>query len=171
MSGCWQQPNWRTATSCRISSQWHPGSHHCIHFCHQGSQLYIFPRSRHVQTSMLIIPVQTTVCLQSQPRWTEYKWLETPAARCVTQRKDPSLLCDREFISISSMCHPCHQSQKVKVTECVVWSMFPQIPVSSSGIFLWWCQWQCVTDEAMAALSLGSTLVIWSIKTIVVAWK
>lgn len=166
MSGWWQQPTWRTTA---ITPNLFLVTFE-LHICHQGLQITRFSGPDTCK-HLFVIPAQTTAHLQSQPRWTERECWETPPAQCVAQRGDPSLLWDRKFISMGSICHSWHQSQRVKVTERLAWSTTPQIPVSSSGIFLRWYQRQRVTDEAITGLSLGLSCSLGALKTAAAFWK
>lgn len=95
---------------------------------------------------------------------TDWAWMlrNTFCPVCST-REDFFLLWDRKIIGVGSICHSCHQSQRVKVTACLAGSTSLQIPVSTAGLFLRWYQRQCVSDEAITGLS-RFILLSWCIK-------
>lgn len=165
MSGWWQQPTWRTAASRQISSWWHLSYTLAPRIAN-----YMFLWPRHMQAS--IHHPCTNHSVPSISAQTDWAWMlrNTFCPVCST-REDFFLLWDRKFIGVGSICHSCHQSQRVKVTACLAWSTSLQIPASPSGLFLRWYQRQCVTDEAITGLSLGSSCYLAALKTAPVFWK
>lgn len=165
MSGWWQQSTWRTAASCQISSWWHLS----YTFATKDCKLHVSLTQTHASIYSLSLhkPQCTFNLSPARLRVNAEKHL----LPIVAQREDPSLLWDRKFSGMGSICHSCHQSQRVKVTEHLAWRTSPQIPVSPSGIFLRWYQRQYVTDEAITGLSLGSSCYLGALKTAAMFWK
>lgn len=173
MSGCWQQPNWRTATSCRISSQWHPGSNHCIHFCHQGSQLYISPPP----------PIQTCANIYTHHPCTNHSVPSITAQMdwVGMVRNTSCPVCDTKEGSFPAVWQGIHQHQlnvsplspvtksesywmcsmkHVPADSCLLFRNFPL--VISMAVCDWW--------GYGSPLSRSNTCYL-EHKTIVVAWK
>lgn len=141
MSGWWQQPTWRTAASCQISSWWHLS----YTFATKDCKLHVSLTQTHASIYSLSLhkPQCTFNLSPARLRVNAEKHL----LPIVAQREDPSLLWDRKFSGHGlnmSLLSPVTKSESywapgvkhVPTDSCFPFRNFP--PMISAAVCDWW---------------------------------